>query len=77
MYFYLALLMMIKTLLIFFQSCMACAQYKGNRESDEYEEWYLSHASECQANHLGSSSKMESDGMVNIFTRSLQERGVR
>jgi len=63
--------------LFLFQACIACAQYPGDRESEEFEQWYLDHVPECQANHLGSPSKMESDGMIAMFERSEEKRGLR
>ena len=63
--------------LFLFQACIACAQYPGDRESEEFEQWYLDHVPECQANHLGSPSKMESDGMIAMFERSEEKRSLR
>uniref|UniRef100_A0A0B7BRA0 Mutator-like transposase domain-containing protein n=1 Tax=Arion vulgaris TaxID=1028688 RepID=A0A0B7BRA0_9EUPU len=36
----------------------------------DYQEWFKTHASNCQQNHIGSSGKMEPDGIMNIFRRS-------
>ncbi|KAK3933236.1 Large tegument protein deneddylase [Frankliniella fusca] len=56
--------------------CKVCDAYKGEKEGPEFEEWQEQHASECTKNHEGSSGKMEVDGMVQLFKRSEERRGV-
>lgn len=58
-------------------ACKVCSAWKGKRSGKDFEEWYASHADSCTKNHEGSSAKMEVDGMVKIFHRSVEERGVR
>lgn len=47
------------------------------KDTEEFEEWNETHASECQANHKGSSGKMEADAMIEMFQRSEELYGVR
>ncbi|KAE8746814.1 hypothetical protein FOCC_FOCC006449 [Frankliniella occidentalis] len=56
--------------------CKICDAYKGEKSGPEYEEWLEEHSSECTKNHQGSSGKMEVDGMVQLFQRSEEKRGV-
>lgn len=56
--------------------CKICDAYKGEKKGPDYEEWLEEHSSNCTKNHEGSSGKMEVDGMVQLFKRSVKERGV-
>lgn len=57
--------------------CKGCEQWKGRKCGAAYDEWKLKHEKSCVKNHSGSSSKMEVDGMKNIFQRSVSERDVK
>lgn len=57
--------------------CKGCASYRGKTSGPCYEKWRNNHAKVCTKNHSGSASKMEVDGMVRIFKRSVAEKGVR
>lgn len=50
--------------------CKACAFWKGQEGTPEYEAWFETHESECNVNHEGSAGKMEVDGIIEIFKRS-------
>ncbi|GFV67358.1 uncharacterized protein TNCV_3671131 [Trichonephila clavipes] len=41
------------------------------------DEWKLKHQPHCVKNHIGSSSKMEVDGMKEIFQRSVPQRNAK
>lgn len=57
--------------------CKQCEYWKNKSETCEYEQWYATHADECQANHQGSAGKMEVDAMVEMFARSDRLYGVK
>ncbi|XP_044593326.1 uncharacterized protein LOC123271157 [Cotesia glomerata] len=57
--------------------CKACEKWVGKENTDEYLEWYKDHQTECTANHEGSSGKMEVDGVIEMFRRSVEELGVK
>jgi len=57
--------------------CKACKFWKKKEETAEYREWVENHANECQANHEGSSGKMEVDAIVEMFARSEELHGVK
>jgi hypothetical protein len=57
--------------------CHACVHYKGVKHGETYDMWWEDHAPHCAKNHEGSAGKMEADGMLRIFKRSENERGVR
>ncbi|EDW52717.1 GM19327 [Drosophila sechellia] len=50
--------------------CKACAFWKGQEGTPEYEAWFETHGSECNVNHEDSAGKMEVDGIIEIFKRS-------
>lgn len=52
--------------------CKACETYEKEKGSAKYEEWLKNHIEMCSANHIGSAGKMESDGIIEIFQRSLK-----
>lgn len=58
--------------------CQACKNW-GNRdrESAEYQEWEVNHARDCKRNHHGSAGKMEPDGLIEMFVRSVDKYGVK
>lgn len=57
--------------------CKACEKWVGKEDTDEYLEWYEDHQEECTANHEGSSGKMEVDGVIEMFKRSLEWFGIK
>ncbi|GFX35949.1 uncharacterized protein TNCV_4214711 [Trichonephila clavipes] len=54
--------------------CKGCEKWRGPKSGHSYEEWKLKHQPNCVKNHIGSSSKMEVDGMKEIFQRSMPQR---
>ncbi|GFX83316.1 uncharacterized protein TNCV_2489721 [Trichonephila clavipes] len=54
--------------------CKGCEKWRGPKSGHSYEEWKLKHQPHCVKNHIGSSSKMEVDGMKEIFQRSVPQR---
>ncbi|KYN11371.1 hypothetical protein ALC57_16474 [Trachymyrmex cornetzi] len=52
--------------------CKACEKWVGKEETDDYLEWYENHKDKCTANHEGSSGKMEVDGVIDMFKRSIE-----
>lgn len=57
--------------------CKSCEHWKSKNGTTEFEEWQISHADECQANHEGSSGKMEVDAVVEMFQRSEDLYGIK
>ncbi|GFT14267.1 uncharacterized protein TNCV_4591171 [Trichonephila clavipes] len=57
--------------------CKGCAKWRGPKSGHSYEEWKLKHQPHCVKNHIGSSSKMEVDGMKEIFQRSVPQRNAK
>ncbi|KAL7307785.1 hypothetical protein TKK_0000110 [Trichogramma kaykai] len=57
--------------------CKACEQWKNEKDTFDYECWYDIHKDECPANHEGSAGKMEVDGVVEMFMRSIEKFDVR
>lgn len=57
--------------------CQACTAWTGKTDTDEFAVWYKEHKDCCDANHEGSSGKMEVDGIVEIFQRSEELYGVK
>jgi len=57
--------------------CHACNAWSGREDTEEYDTWYETHEQECQANHHGSAGKMEVDGIIEMFQRSLQNYNVK
>ncbi|GFV29000.1 uncharacterized protein TNCV_2275331 [Trichonephila clavipes] len=53
--------------------CKGCEKWRGPKSGHSYEEWKLKHQPHCVKNHTGSSSKMEVDGMKEIFQRSVPQ----
>ena len=52
--------------------CKACEKWVGKEKMDEYLEWHEDHMDECTANHESSSGKMEVDGVIEMFRRSVE-----
>ncbi|GFT61276.1 uncharacterized protein TNCV_927101 [Trichonephila clavipes] len=57
--------------------CKGCEKWRGSKSGHLYEEWKLKHQPHCVKNHIGSSSKMEVDGMKEIFQRSVPQRNAK
>ncbi|GFW34409.1 uncharacterized protein TNCV_221351 [Trichonephila clavipes] len=53
--------------------CKEYEKWRGPKSGHSYEEWKLKHQPHCIKNHIGSSSKMEVDGMKEIFQRSVPQ----
>lgn len=56
--------------------CKICDAYRGPQEGVEYEVWQEEHSDQCTKNHEGSSGSMEVSGMLELFKRSVAQRGV-
>ncbi|GFX88891.1 uncharacterized protein TNCV_2575981 [Trichonephila clavipes] len=54
-----------------------CVSGDGPKSGHSYEEWKLKHQPHCVKNYIGSSSKMEIDGMMEIFQRSVPQRNAK
>ncbi|GFW98214.1 uncharacterized protein TNCV_331661 [Trichonephila clavipes] len=57
--------------------CKGCEKWRGPKSGHSYEEWELKHQPHCVKNHISSSSKMEVDGMKEIFQRSVPQRNAK
>ncbi|GFW10783.1 uncharacterized protein TNCV_4919021 [Trichonephila clavipes] len=57
--------------------CKRCEKWRGPKTGDSYEKWKLKHQTHCVKNHIASSSKMEVDGMKEIFQRSVPQRNAK
>ncbi|GFX84665.1 uncharacterized protein TNCV_724721 [Trichonephila clavipes] len=57
--------------------CKGCEKWHGPKSGHSYEEWKLKHQPHCVKNHIGSYSKMEVDGMKEIFQRSVPQRNAK
>lgn len=57
--------------------CKSCEHWKSKLGTTEYEQWHKTHTDECQANHEGSSGKMEVDAVVEMFVRSKSLHGLK
>ncbi|GFX11465.1 uncharacterized protein TNCV_1821481 [Trichonephila clavipes] len=57
--------------------CKGCEKWRGPKSGHSYEEWKLKHQPHCVKNRIGSSSKMEVDGMKEIFQRSVPQRNAK
>ncbi|GFT46606.1 uncharacterized protein TNCV_3184481 [Trichonephila clavipes] len=50
--------------------CVVIALYKLGQSSAEFSIWYEGHKSECDINHLGSSTSMEMEAALTLWKRS-------
>lgn len=57
--------------------CKGCEHWEKQKNTAEYEEWKNVHENNCQVNHSGSAGKMESDAIVEMFSRSESTCNVR
>lgn len=57
---------------VYSKYCKGCAQWESkNKDTDEYRNWMAAHAQKCDINFRGSSGAMEPQGIVKLFSRSL------
>ncbi|XP_065066739.1 uncharacterized protein LOC135692514 [Rhopilema esculentum] len=60
------------------KKCKSCEAHKNMDEtSSKYLAWKLDHGLVCGTNHVGSSGKMEVDGILEMFKRSEEKHGLR
>ena len=60
------------------KKCKSCEAHKGmDQTSETYLAWKLDHDLVCGTNHVGSSGKMEVDGVLEMFKRSEGKHGLR
>ena len=52
--------------------CKTCESMVGKMDGIEYDAWYEDHQAECTMIHSGSSGKMEVDGALEMFKRSVE-----
>ncbi|XP_066596972.1 uncharacterized protein [Prorops nasuta] len=57
--------------------CKSCEHWQKKEETEEYKEWIGNHVSECLVNHEGSAGKMEVDGVIEMFQRSVNLHNVK
>lgn len=57
--------------------CQGCAKWTRETDTDEYTVWYEEHKDYWDANHEGSSGKIEVDGIIEIFKRSEELYGIK
>ena len=55
--------------------CKACQFWTSKIGSEEYNQWKENHV--CSNNHDGSAGKMEMEGVVEMFKRSVEKNGLR
>ena len=59
-------------------ACQECSAHGSwDKDSDKFMSWSQAHSSMCQINHQGSSEAMEAAGAAEIFSRSIEGRGLR
>ncbi|GFW14790.1 uncharacterized protein TNCV_1562531 [Trichonephila clavipes] len=58
---------------VFSSYCKECEKWRGPKSGHSNEEWKLKHQPHCVKNHIAPSSKMEVDGMKEIFQRLLPQ----
>ncbi|GFS52943.1 uncharacterized protein TNCV_330911 [Trichonephila clavipes] len=57
--------------------CKGCEKWRGPKSGHSYENGKLKHQPHCVKNHIGSSNKMEVDGMKEIFQRLVPQRNAK
>ena len=57
--------------------CRACKYWKKIKDAVGFALWYENHKKHCSANHEGSAGKMEVQGIVKMFLRSLEKFAIR
>lgn len=58
-------------------SCDKCKAWEGRSSSPDYFQFYEDHFPECPLNHDGSSQTMEPEGVLMLFSRSLEKHKLR
>ncbi len=59
-------------------SCHECRSHANDKKDTEtYKKWQQEHTEYCHINHKGSSGEMEVAGAVEMFSRSVETRGLR
>ena len=53
--------------------CRACEYWKKVKDAVGFALWYENHKKHCNSNHEGSAGKMEVQGVVKMFLRSLEK----
>ena len=56
------------------KKCAQCSSWDNRKDSNEYNEFLITHESVCLINHIGSAGKMECDGIVACFESSVESR---
>lgn len=57
--------------------CMSCKKMIKKLSKEDFQVWYDEHAPDCSSNHSGSAGKMEVDGVIEMFERSMDLHNVR
>jgi len=57
--------------------CKSCETVKKKCSKPDFERWYETHKKHCTANHEGSAGKMEVDGVIEMFKRSIEKFKVK
>ena len=58
--------------------CRECQKHEGqDKESLPYKSWKTKHDPHCHINHEGSSGAMEKAAAIEMFSRSIEKRGLK
>ena len=58
--------------------CHECSAHsRWDKKSEKYKNWCDKHKATCYINHSGSSDSMETQGVVEMFLRSIDKNGLR
>ena len=59
--------------------CQNCTSYQNKYgvDSEQYKEWYKTHAQSCPINYTGSSNAMEMEGAKRIWSRSVEKNNMQ
>ena len=59
--------------------CQNCTSYQNKYgvDSEQYKEWYQTHAQSCLINYTGSSNAMEMEGAKIIWSHSVEKNNMR
>ena len=55
--------------------CHSCSRSESQKGTPEYEKWKVTHT--CSKNHNQSEGSMESEGAINIFSKSIEKYNLR
>jgi hypothetical protein len=59
-------------------TCRECTKHENlDQNSLEYLAWFVEHSESCHKNHTGSSQSMEASGATELFSRSVDNYGIR